>query len=110
MGETLSPNSSFFPLGYSPKWKIRILYSVTHLAEEIINNPKGILEDKNVLPDRMKVKVAGMVTYVPYSIVRMDYNWGPDAASLKPERWLKPKGGLFTKCILKEVNSLFSFV
>ena len=30
-----------------------------------------------------------MVTYVPYSMGRMEYNWGPDAASFKPERWLK---------------------
>lgn len=30
-----------------------------------------------------------MVTYVPYSMGRMEYNWGPDAASFQPERWLK---------------------
>lgn len=29
------------------------------------------------------------MTYVPYSMGRMEYNWGPDAASFKPERWLK---------------------
>ncbi|TQD78229.1 hypothetical protein C1H46_036174 [Malus baccata] len=26
---------------------------------------------------------------VPYSMGRMEYNWGPDAASFKPERWLE---------------------
>jgi len=45
------------------------------------------LED-DVLPDGTKVKAGGMVTYVPYSMGRMEYNWGPDAASFKPERWL----------------------
>lgn len=29
------------------------------------------------------------MTYVPYSMGRMEYNWGPDAASFNPERWLK---------------------
>lgn len=42
-----------------------------------------------MLPDRTRVKAGGMVTYVPYSMGRMEYNWGPDAASFKPERWLK---------------------
>lgn len=41
------------------------------------------------MPDGTKVKAGGMVTYVPYSMGRMEYNWGPDAASFKPERWLK---------------------
>jgi len=42
-----------------------------------------------VLPDGTKIKAGGMVTYVPYSMGRMEYNWGPDAASFKPERWFK---------------------
>lgn len=29
-----------------------------------------------------------MVTYVPYSMGRMEYNWGSDASLFKPERWL----------------------
>lgn len=45
--------------------------------------------DDDVLPDGTKVKAGGMVTYVPYSMGRMEYNWGPDASSFKPERWLK---------------------
>ncbi|KAG2380069.1 Cytochrome P450 704B1 Long-chain fatty acid omega-hydroxylase [Vigna angularis] len=51
-------------------------------------DPKGILED-DVLPDGTKVKAGGMVTYVPYSMGRMEYNWGSDAASFVPERWFK---------------------
>ncbi|KAL8150158.1 hypothetical protein V2J09_019966 [Rumex salicifolius] len=35
------------------------------------------------------VKAGGMVTYVPYSMGRMEYNWGSDATEFKPERWLK---------------------
>nr|GEV68426.1 cytochrome P450 704B1 [Tanacetum cinerariifolium] len=51
-------------------------------------DPKGILND-DILPDGTKVKAGGMVTYVPYSMGRMEYNWGPDAKEFKPERWLK---------------------
>jgi cytochrome P450 len=42
-----------------------------------------------VLPDGTKIKAGGMVTYVPYSMGRMEYNWGPNAASFIPERWFK---------------------
>ena len=42
-----------------------------------------------MLPDGTKIKAGGMVTYVPYSMGRMEYNWGPDATSFKPERWFK---------------------
>ncbi|KAL6567698.1 hypothetical protein OROGR_001366 [Orobanche gracilis] len=33
--------------------------------------------------------LTALVTYIPYSMGRMEYNRGPDAASFKPERWLK---------------------
>ncbi|KAG4937928.1 hypothetical protein JHK82_045737 [Glycine max] len=55
-----------------------------------LQDPKGILED-DVLPDGTKIKAGGMVTYVPYSVGRMEYNWGPDAASFVPERWFKDR-------------------
>lgn len=55
---------------------------------EGLQDPKGILED-DVLPDGTKVQAGGLVTYVPYSTGRMEYNWGPDATSFNPERWLK---------------------
>jgi len=44
-----------------------------------------------MLPNGTKVKAGGMVTYVPYSMGRMEYNWGSDAALFKPERWLKDR-------------------
>ncbi|KAJ6689981.1 hypothetical protein OIU85_006283 [Salix viminalis] len=68
---------------------VKLLQMNTEDPESFIpQDPKGILED-DVLPDGTKVKAGGMVTYVPYSMGRMEYNWGPDAASFKPERWLK---------------------
>ncbi|KAF8776441.1 hypothetical protein HU200_003143 [Digitaria exilis] len=61
------------------------------LYPAVPQDPKGILED-DVLPDGTKVRAGGMVTYVPYSMGRMEYNWGPDAASFRPERWINDDG------------------
>ncbi|NP_001130648.1 male sterile26 [Zea mays] len=61
------------------------------LYPAVPQDPKGILED-DVLPDGTKVRAGGMVTYVPYSMGRMEYNWGPDAASFRPERWINEDG------------------
>ncbi|XP_047332277.1 cytochrome P450 704B1 [Impatiens glandulifera] len=65
-----------------------VLTETLRLYPAVPQDPKGILED-DVLPDGTEVKAGGMVTYVPYSMGRMEYNWGADAASFKPERWLK---------------------
>ncbi|KAM7269211.1 hypothetical protein ACFE04_024708 [Oxalis oulophora] len=64
-----------------------VITETLRLYPAVPQDPKGILED-DILPDGTKVKAGGMVTYVPYSMGRMEYNWGPDAASFKPERWL----------------------
>ncbi|KAJ1298612.1 hypothetical protein BS78_01G467400 [Paspalum vaginatum] len=61
------------------------------LYPAVPQDPKGILED-DVLPDGTKVRAGGMVTYVPYSMGRMEYNWGPDAATFRPERWINEDG------------------
>uniref|UniRef100_A0A1D1YQL6 Cytochrome P450 704C1 n=1 Tax=Anthurium amnicola TaxID=1678845 RepID=A0A1D1YQL6_9ARAE len=58
------------------------------LYPAVPQDPKGILAD-DVLPDGTKLRAGGMVTYVPYAMGRMVYNWGPDAASFRPERWFK---------------------
>ncbi|XP_019459626.1 PREDICTED: cytochrome P450 704B1 [Lupinus angustifolius] len=65
-----------------------VITETLRLYPAVPQDPKGILED-DVLPDGTKIKAGGMVTYVPYSMGRMEYNWGPDAASFIPERWFK---------------------
>ncbi|AES91857.1 putative cytochrome P450 [Medicago truncatula] len=65
-----------------------VITETLRLYPAVPQDPKGVIED-DVLPDGTKIKAGGMVTYVPYSMGRMEYNWGPDAASFKPERWFK---------------------
>ncbi|KAL2903992.1 hypothetical protein RDABS01_002702 [Bienertia sinuspersici] len=64
------------------------LYYLHAVITETLRLYPAVPQD-DVLPDGTKVKAGGMVTYVPYSMGRMEYNWGPDATSFKPERWLK---------------------
>ncbi|XP_051149267.1 cytochrome P450 704B1 [Andrographis paniculata] len=79
-------------LNYDSMGKLNYLHAVItetlRLYPAVPQDPKGILED-DVLPDGTKVKAGGMVTYVPYAMGRMEYNWGPNAVSFDPERWLK---------------------
>ncbi|CAL5195808.1 unnamed protein product [Lathyrus oleraceus] len=63
-----------------------VITETLRLYPAVPQDPKGVTED-DVLPDGTKIKAGGMVTYVPYSMGRMEYNWGPSAASFNPERW-----------------------
>ncbi|KAJ8441360.1 hypothetical protein Cgig2_024872 [Carnegiea gigantea] len=64
------------------------LYYLHAVVTETLRLYPAVPQD-DILPDGTKVRAGGMVTYVPYSMGRMDYNWGPDASSFNPERWLK---------------------
>ncbi|KAJ6899857.1 NAC domain-containing protein 2-like [Populus alba x Populus x berolinensis] len=92
-------------------WAIYTVMTPDHVAEKLYSELKTFEEDRgrkrilrlylavprdtegilvgDGLPDGTKVKARGLVTYDPYSMVRMLYNWGPDAVSFKLERWLK---------------------
>lgn len=43
----------------------------------------------DVLPDGTHVKKGAQVSYVPYSMGRMEFLWGEDVLEYKPDRWLK---------------------
>ncbi|KAH7300165.1 hypothetical protein KP509_24G047700 [Ceratopteris richardii] len=43
----------------------------------------------DTLPDGTRVKQGDRVSYVPYSMGRMEFLWGKDALTYNPDRWLK---------------------
>ncbi|KAH7446257.1 hypothetical protein KP509_01G047900 [Ceratopteris richardii] len=53
-----------------------------------VGDGKTVLKD-DVLPDGTYVKRGAQISYVPYSMGRMEFLWSPDALEYKPERWLK---------------------
>ncbi|KAH7298398.1 hypothetical protein KP509_25G041500 [Ceratopteris richardii] len=44
--------------------------------------------EEDILPDGTHLKAGDQVVYVPYSMGRMPFIWGPDALAFKPERWI----------------------
>ncbi|EPS61936.1 hypothetical protein M569_12857, partial [Genlisea aurea] len=94
LSESLDERAQKFAemLNYDTVGKLYYLHAVItetlRLYPAVPQDPKGVLND-DVLPDGTAVKAGGMVTYVPFAMGRMEYNWGPDAASFKPERWIK---------------------
>eukprot|EP00249_Psilotum_nudum_P029744 c4102_g2_i1 orf=874-2526(+) len=72
----------------------RMHYLQAAITETLRLYPAVPLETKtvasdDVLPDGTEVKEGNFVSYVPYSMGRVQYIWGPDADDFKPERWLK---------------------
>lgn len=63
------------------------------LYPAVPQDPKGILAD-DVLPDGTVLKKGSLVTYVPYSMARMTWLWGDDAAQFRPRRWITPDGSI----------------
>lgn len=55
-----------------------------------INSKEAATDD--MLPDGTPVKKGSITGYVPYSMGRMRFLWGEDAAEYKPERWLNGNG------------------
>ncbi|KAI3949479.1 hypothetical protein MKW92_042857 [Papaver armeniacum] len=84
-------------LNYDSLGKLSYLHATItetlRLYPAVPQDPKGVLED-DVLPDGVKVRAGGLVTYVSYAMGRMVSNWGPDATSFNPDRWFN-KEGLF---------------
>ncbi|KAH7387630.1 hypothetical protein KP509_16G033600 [Ceratopteris richardii] len=72
----------------------RMSYLHACITEALRLYPAVPLETKiavsdDIFPDGTKIKAGNFVSYVPYSMGRLEYIWGPDAMEFKPERWLK---------------------
>lgn len=46
----------------------------------------------DVLPNGYNVRKGDIVFYQPYAMGRMEYLWGKDAETFRPERWLNENG------------------
>nr|CAB3475099.1 unnamed protein product [Digitaria exilis] len=55
-----------------------------------LNNKECFADD--VLPNGFSVDKGDIVFYVPYAMGRMEYLWGEDAETFRPERWLDEHG------------------
>ncbi|CAN6284161.1 unnamed protein product [Urochloa humidicola] len=67
------------------------------LTETLRLYPSVPLDNKqcfgdDVLPDGSSVSKGDIVFYVPYAMGRMEYLWGADAETFRPERWLDGHG------------------
>ncbi|KAI3959303.1 hypothetical protein MKW98_018893 [Papaver atlanticum] len=86
--------------GYDPEHQKSFAEKITQFASLLTYDPKGILED-DVLPDGTKVRAGGLMITVPYVMGRVVYNWGPDATSFNPGRWLNEEGIFQSACPFK---------
>eukprot|EP00250_Pteridium_aquilinum_P024509 c29186_g1_i1 orf=171-1754(+) len=72
----------------------RMSYLHASITEALRLYPAVPLESKiavadDIFPDGTRIKAGNFVSYVPYSMGRLEYLWGPDVMEFKPERWLK---------------------
>ncbi|KAJ7528430.1 hypothetical protein O6H91_15G003300 [Diphasiastrum complanatum] len=79
-------------LNYQTLNKMHYLHAA--LTETLRLYPAVPLETKevaadDVLPDGTQLKGGNWVSYVPYSMGRLEQLWGPDVNEFKPERWLR---------------------
>ncbi|KAH7446249.1 hypothetical protein KP509_01G047100 [Ceratopteris richardii] len=64
------------------------LSETLRLYPPVPRDGKTVLKD-DVLPDGTYVKRGAQISYVPYSMGRMEFLWSRDALEYKPARWLK---------------------
>lgn len=54
-------------------------------------DPKECFSD-DTLPDGFSVRAGESIAYQPYAMGRMEFLWGADACSFRPERWFDDNG------------------
>ncbi|KAH7283359.1 hypothetical protein KP509_34G003200 [Ceratopteris richardii] len=79
-------------LDYESLMKMQYLHAALseclRLYPPVPRDGKTVLKD-DVLPDGTFLEKGSQISYVPYSMGRLESLWGPDALEYKPERWLK---------------------
>eukprot|EP01012_Entosiphon_sulcatum_P014176 TRINITY_DN19264_c0_g1_i1.p1 TRINITY_DN19264_c0_g1~~TRINITY_DN19264_c0_g1_i1.p1 ORF type:complete len:488 (+),score=103.69 TRINITY_DN19264_c0_g1_i1:26-1489(+) len=68
-----------------------VVSETLRLYPSVPEDPKMALKD-DVLPSGHKVKAGYWVSFVPYSMGRMEELWGPDAGEVNPDRWIQVDG------------------
>ncbi|KAI5071571.1 hypothetical protein GOP47_0013822 [Adiantum capillus-veneris] len=64
------------------------LSETLRLYPPVPRDGKTVLKN-DILPDGTHVEKGAQISYVPYSMGRMKFLWGPDALSYNPQRWLR---------------------
>ncbi|KAH7446256.1 hypothetical protein KP509_01G047800 [Ceratopteris richardii] len=90
-GQTMEVEEMANKLDYECLARMNYLHAALsetlRLYPPVPRDGKTVLKD-DVLPDGTCVKKGAQISYVPYSMGRMQFLWGSDALEYKPERWL----------------------